>query len=341
MQTATKSVITSRAARLRRFRTTVVPWAGAAALCALTSLSAAQGYPTKPIRIVNTVAAGGPAELVARLVGQKFTEAWGQQVVVDSRPGAAGIIGAELVVRANPDGYTLLLGSGATMVYAPLLQRAIRYDPLKDFAQVSLIVKSPLLLVAHPSVAARNVKEFVALAKAKPGAFNFGSLGIGSTPHLGGELFKMHADVDIQHVAYKGAVPSVAALVAGEVHVLFNSLATALPHVKTGRLTLLATGGTRRSKLIPDTPTVAETFAGFEVVTWYSIVAPQKTPRDIVVKLNGEISRALANPDMLERLVAQGHEPHPSTPEEMRDYIRSELVKWGRITKAAGVKADE
>lgn len=312
----------------------------AVTLWMLASLCAAQPYPNKPIRIINTTSAGGPAELVARLVGQKLTDAWGQQVVIDTRPGAGGIIGAEMAARAAPDGYTLLLGSGATMVFAPLLQPAIRYDPIKDFAHVSMLVLSPFVLVAHPAVAAKNVSELVALAKAKPRFFNFGMLGTGSTSHLGIELLRIRSGIDVQQVSYKGAVPAVAALVAGEVHLLFNSLATALPHVKSGRLTLLATGGPKRSPLIPDTPTVSETYPGVEVVTWYSILAPSKTPRDIVLKLNAEISRALASRDLTERLVLQGHEPHPSTPEQMREYTQREIEKWGKIIRTAGIKID-
>ncbi|MCC6533361.1 MAG: tripartite tricarboxylate transporter substrate binding protein [Burkholderiales bacterium] len=299
-----------------------------------TSISLGQGYPTRPIRVVNTVAAGGPAELVGRLLGQKFTEAWGQQVVVDSRPGAGGIIGASLVTRAAADGYTLLLASGATMVFAPLLQKETPYDPLKDFAFVSMIVKSPMVLVAHPSVPARTVSELAAVARAKPGYLNIGSLGTGSTPHLGSELLKLHAGIDIQHVSYKGGVAAVTALVAGEVQLLFNSTATALPHVKAGRLTLLGIGGTRRSTLMPDTPAIAETFPGFEVVTWYGVVAPAKTPPEIVLKLNAETSRALANRELADRLIAQGHEPDPGSPEDMRGYVKSELARWGKIVRA-------
>jgi tripartite-type tricarboxylate transporter receptor subunit TctC len=295
----------------------------------------AQSYPNKPIRIINTTAAGGPAELVARIVGQKLTEAWGQQVVVDSRPGAGGIIGAEIAAKASPDGYTLLLGSGATMVFAPLLQPQIQYDPLKDFAHVSMVVLSPFLLVAHPSIGVKNVSEMVALAKAKPGFLNFGMLGTGSTSHLGIELMKTRTGIEVQQVAYKGGAPAATALVAGEIHLLFNSLASALPHVKAGRLALLATGGPRRSPLIPDTPTVAETYPGVEVVTWYSVLAPAKTPGAIVAKLNAEMRRALAHRETAERLVQQGHEPHASSPDEMRSYIRTEMAKWGKIVKPA------
>lgn len=304
------------------------------AVLLLPLAAVAQPYPNKPIRIINSTAAGGPAELLARMVGQKLTDAWGQQVVVDSRGGAGGIIGAEMAARAAPDGYTLLLGSGATMVFAPLLQPSIRYHPLKDFEQVSMVVLSPFLLVAHPSVGAKTVSELVTIAKAKPGFFNFGTLGTGSTSHLGAELLKMRTGIQFQQVAYKGGAPAVTALVAGETHLLFNSVATALPHVKSGRLALLASAGPKRSPLLPDTPTVAETYPGVEVVTWYSIVAPARTPREIVTKLSAEIAKMLEGREMIDRIVSQGHEPHPSTAAEMRDYTRRELEKWGKIIKA-------
>ena len=312
----------------------------AIALAIAPAASGAQTYPNKPIRIINTTSAGGPAELVARMVGQRLTEAWGQQAVIDTRAGAGGIIGAEIAARAAPDGYTLLLGSGATMVFAPLLQPAIRYHPIRDFAQVSMVVLSPFVLVAHPSVGAKNVTDLVTLAKSKPRYFNFGTLGTGSTSQLGVELLKIQSGIEVQQVAYKGGAPAVTALVAGEIHLLFNSLATALPHVKSGRLTLLASAGPKRSALLPETPTVSETYPGVEVVTWYSIVAPAGTPRDIVLKLNAEISRALANREVADRLVMQGHEPHPSTPEQMRAYTQRELDKWGRIIKTAGIKVE-
>ena len=303
----------------------------------IATLAYAQTYPSKPIRVINTTAAGGPAELVARIVGQKLTDAWGQQVVVDSRPGAGGIIGAEIAAKANPDGYTLLLGSGATMVFAPLLQPQIQYDPIRDFAHVSMVVLSPFVLVAHPSIGVKTVSDMVALARAKPKYLNFGMLGTGSTSHLGIELLKVRTGIEVQQIAYKGGAPAATALVAGEIHLLFNSLATAVPHVKAGRLILLATAGPRRSPLLPDAPTVAETYPGVEVVTWYSMLSPSRTPRDIVMKLNAEVRRALGNRETAERLVQQGHEPHASSPEEMRDYIRSEMTRWGPIVKPAGV----
>jgi len=302
--------------------------------------SHAQAYPVKPIRIINTTSAGGPAELTARMVGQRFSEAWGQQVVVDTRTGAAGTIGAEIVARAAPDGYTLLLGSSSTMIIAPLLQKSVPYNPLSDFAPVSIVVMAPFLLVTHPSVGARNAGEFLAIAKSKPGAFNYGSTGSGSTSHLGAEQLRMLTGIDIQHVPYKGAVPAVADLVAGQIQVLFNSMATSLPHVKTGRINLLATAASRRSPLIPDTPTLAETLPGFELVTSYSIAAPAKTPRALVLKLNAEIARALKNDEMLARFAVLGLDPNPTTPEEMLAYMKDETAKWGRVIKTANVKAE-
>ena len=297
-------------------------------------------YPNKPIRIINTTSAGGPAELIARLVGQKLTEQWAQQVVIDTRAGAAGTIGAEIVARAAPDGYTLLLGSGACMVIAPLVVKSVPYDPIRDFAQVSMVAISPFALVVHPSVGAKNVADLVAAAKAKPGQFNFGSTGVGSTSHLGGEQLKMLTGIDIRHVAYKGAVPAIADLVGGQIQILFNSMASALPQVKAGRLTLLATCGLTRSPLTPDTPVLADTWPGYEVVTWYSIVGPAKMTRPLVMRLNEGVRNALTNADTVARFQAAGNTPAASTPEAMVDYTRSEMAKFSKIIKAAGVKID-
>jgi tripartite-type tricarboxylate transporter receptor subunit TctC len=318
-------------------------WHGGLTLAVLSAAAgtpAAQTYPSKPIRVVNTSAAGGPAELVARTLGQGLTDAWGQQVVVDTRAGAAGTIGAEIVARAAPDGYTLLLGAGSTMVIAPLVQK-VSYDAIKDFAAVSMVVVSPFALAVHPSVSAKNLKEFITLAKAKPKFYNFGSAGTGSTAHLGGEQLKILAGIELQHVPYKGVVPALADLVAGQIQMLFGSTSALVPQAKAGKITLLATAGPHRSALAPDTPTVGETFPGYEVVTWYSIAAPAKTPQSLVNKLNGEIVRVLSQPDRVARLAAQGHEARPTTPEDMVAYTRSEIAKFSKLVKLAGVKASE
>lgn len=300
----------------------------------------AQTYPTKPIRIVNTTSAGGPADQLARLIGQRLTDQWGQPVVIDTRAGAAGTIGADIVARAAPDGYTLLLGSGASMVIAPLVVQPAPYDPIRDFSQVSMVAISPFALVVHPSVGVKTVADLVTAAKTKPGQLNFGSTGTGSTSHLGGEQLKMLTGIDIRHVPYKGAVPAVADLVGGRIQILFNSMASALPHVKTARLTLLATCGPTRSPLTPDTPILAETWPGYEVVTWYSIVGPAKIPRALVMRLNEGIRNALSNPETVARLQAAGNTPAPGTPEAMIEYTRKETEKFRRIIKAAGVRIE-
>jgi tripartite-type tricarboxylate transporter receptor subunit TctC len=310
------------------------------AMCAFATTCAAQTYPAKPIRIINTTTAGGPAELTARLIGQKFTDAWGQQVVVDSRTGAGGTIGAEMVAHAAPDGYTLLLGSGSSMVIAPQLQKRVGYEPLRDFVPVSIVVMAPFVLVTHPSVPAKTLPELVAVAKANPGRYNFGSAGTGSTAHLGAEQLKMLAGIDIRHIPYKGALPAAADLAAGQIQILFNSMATALPHVNAGRINLLATGATARSPLIPNTPTLAESYPGFEVVTWYGLVAPAKTPRALVLKLSDEVARAAASPDLIARFSGLGLDPNPCTPEQMGVYLKSEIDKWGKVIRVAGVKAE-
>ena len=301
----------------------------------------AQPYPSKSVRLVIPYPPGGPTDFVGRTVGQKLSQLLGQQVVVDNRPGAGTIIGSELVARAAPDGYTLLFGTGGGTFLAPLILPKVPYDPLRDFAPVSMLVVSPQVLVVHPAVAATSVPELVTLAKARPGALNFASVGTGTSPHLGGELLQSLAGIKLVHVPYKGTAPAMTDLMAGQVQLMFSSMPTVLSLVKAGKLRLLATGGTKRSAVIAETPTVAETVPGFELVTWYGIFAPAKTPDAIVKRLNAEIAKVLSDPEASERLTAQGLEPVIMTPAEVRRYTETDVSRWARLITAAGIKADK
>jgi tripartite-type tricarboxylate transporter receptor subunit TctC len=313
-------------------------------LLAVALLSAgcvlAQTYPARPIRLVIPYPAGGPTDFVGRLVSQKLSTFVGQQVVVDNRPGAGTIIGSELIARAAPDGYSLLFGTGGGTFLAPLILPKVPYEPLKDFAPVAMLVQSPQVLVVHPSVPANSVRELVALAKAKPGSLNFASVGTGTSPHLGGELLQALSGTKIVHVPYKGTAPAMTDLIAGQVHLMFSSMPTVLAHVKAGRLRLIGTGGTKRSAVIPDTPMISETVPGFELVTWYGIFAPARTPAAIVKRLNGEIANVLKDGDVREKLEAQGLEPTIMTPEELKRYTEQDVSRWSKLIKSAGIKAD-
>ena len=298
----------------------------------------AQAYPVRPIRLVVPYPAGGPTDFVGRTVGQKLSQFLGQQVVVDNRPGAGTIIGSELVARGAPDGYTLLFGTGGGTFLAPLMLPKVPYDPHRDFEPVAMLVMSPQVLVVHPSVPAQSVSELVALAKAKPGVLNFASVGTGTSPHLGGELFQSLTKTKIVHVPYKGTAPAMTDLISGQVQMMFTSMPTVLAHVKSGKLRLLGTGGTKRSAAIADTPPIAETVPGFELITWYGVFAPASTPAAIIQRLNAEIAKALADPESRERMMSQGLEPTPMTPEEVRRYTQEETKRWTRLIKAAGIK---
>jgi len=308
--------------------------------CLLAQAASAQTYPTRPIRLIVPYPPGGPTDFVGRTVAQKLTESIGQQVVVDNRPGAAAMIGHDLGAKAAPDGYTLLFATGGGMVIAPLVAPKPLYDAIKDFSAISMLVISPQIIVAHPSFPATNMKELIAAAKAKPGGYNFASVGIGSPNHLGGELIKVMANVDIVHVPYKGTSPAITDLIAGQTQFMFNSMPSVLGLVKAGKLKIIATGGRKRSAVIPDVPTVAETLPGFEVVTWYGIAGPAKLPRDIVQKLNANIVRIVAMPDVQKRFTEQGLEPQSSTPKEFLDFMRREKEKWQQVAKRAGVSPE-
>ena len=302
----------------------------------LAASAAAQTYPVRPIRMVVPNLAGSATDSVARMVAQRFTDAWGQQVVVDNRAGASGIIGAEVTSKAAPDGYTIMMATSAGIIILPLLTK-VPYESARDFSPISLVVNSPQMLVAHPSVPATNVEELVALGRAKPKQLNCASPGTGTSNHLGCEMIKVMTKAEFLHVPYKGTSAAVTDLVGGQVHIMFNSMPAVWPLAKAGKLRALAHGGVKRSSAAPDVPTVAETLPGFQCVTWYALIAPRGVPPAIVGKLNGETVKILNDPPFAKKLVDQGQEPAPTTPEELGKYMQSETGRWATVVKGAGL----
>ena len=300
----------------------------------------AQGYPSRPVRMIVPNLAGSATDAVARMVAQRFTEVWGQQVVVDNRAGASGIIGAELTAKAAPDGYTLLMATSAGIIILPLLNK-VPYETARDFSPISLVVISPQMLVSHPSVPVTNVESLVALARAKPRQLNCASPGTGTSNHLGCELIKVMTKVDFLHVPYKGTSLAVTDLVGGQVQFMFNSMPAVWPLAKTGKLRALAHGGTKRSPAAPEVPTVAESIPGFQCITWYALIAPRGVPTAIVNKLNGDMVRLLADPPFAKRLSDQGQEPQSSTPGELATFMRAESERWSGVIKAAGLAVNK
>jgi len=306
-----------------------------------TGAAAAQGYPTKPVRMVITYPPGGNTDLVGRAMAQKMTEGLGQQVVVDNRGGAGGVMGTMITAHAAPDGYTVMLGTSAGMVVNPLLSSKLPYDALKDLDPVSNVIIVPQLLVTNPQLPAKTIKELIALAKAKPGTLNAGSSGIGTPNHLGTELLKALAGVNIVHVPYKGGGPALTDLIGGQIQMAFSSIPAVLPHIKAGRLNVLGVGSAKRSPALPNVPTIAEAgVPGYEYTTWYGIFVPARTPQAIITRLNSEIVRGLAAPDLNQRFVANGGDPAPSTPDELRRYMIEESARWAKTIKAAGIRID-
>ena len=314
----------------------------AVSLLALLAFSVAHAaYPDRPVRLIVPFPPGGGNDILARAVGQRLTGSLGQQIIVDNRGGAGGMIGGQLAATAAPDGYTLFLGSLGSLAHNPALKPNLPYDPPRDFAAVSLLATSPFILVVHPSVAAQSVKDLLALARAKPGTLNFGSAGAGSSLHMTGELFRHVTGVNIVHVAYKGTAPALTDLLGGQVQMMFSTMPPPLPHVKTGKLRALGVTSLKRSKAAPDVPTIAESgVAGFEVENWQGIVVQTKTPRAIVDRLNGEIIKALAQPAMIDMLTAQGLDAASSTPAAFDKMIRAEIEKWRKLVQATGIKVD-
>jgi tripartite-type tricarboxylate transporter receptor subunit TctC len=301
----------------------------------------AQSYPSRVVRLVVPFPPGGPLDISGRLLAQKLSEAWGQSVVVENRPGAGGNIGADLVAKSAPDGYTIVMGALSTHAVNPSLYPKMPYDAVKDFAPITLLATTPNVLVVNPSLPVNSVKDLIAYAKANPGKLSFGSGSNGSAGHLAGELFKVDTGTDIVHIPYKGGAPATQALLAGDVQFMFDNLANATPQIKAGKLKALAVTTADRSKLAPDLPTMAEAgVAGFDISTWFGLLAPAGTPKDVVAKWNADVTRILNSPEMRERLTLLGAEAAPTTPEQFAAFIQRELAKYARIVKASGAKVD-
>ena len=312
-----------------------------AALTAALSPAQAQQYPTRPVRFVVPFPPGGSVDTLARTIGPRLTDALGQQIVVDNRPGGNGDIGMLVVAKAPADGYTLVLGYIANIAIAPSLYPKMPYDPVKDYAPVTQVATSPNVLTAHPSVRAKNLQELIALAKTKPGAVNFASTGVASVGHLTGELLNNLAGMKMTHVPYKGGGQAVIDLVGGHVQVMFSGFSAAMPHIKSGKARALAVTGAARSPALPGVPTIAEQgFPGVEATAWYGVLAPAGTPKPVVARLHGEIAKVLRLPDVGQRLDPLGFEIVGSTPEQFGAYIRTETRKWEKVVKASGAKPD-
>jgi tripartite-type tricarboxylate transporter receptor subunit TctC len=305
-----------------------------------TNAIAQQNYPTRPIRLVVPFAPGGGNDFLARLVGQKLSERLGQQFVVDNRAGASGIVATDLVAKAAPDGYTLLLGFVGPLALNPNLEK-VPYNPVRDFAAASLLASSYHILVVHPSVPARTVAELIAFAKAHPGEINYASSGSGATLHLVGELFKSAAGINITHIPYKGAGPAAIAVISGEAQMMFSSTTAVLQHMRANRLVALAVTSPNRSPLAPEVPTLRESgLRGVEVGSWYALLAPAATPREIIARLHAETVRLTAMPDYRQQLEKQAFEPLTSSPEQFSTFVKAELEKWGKVIKTAGIKSE-
>ena len=301
----------------------------------------AAGYPDRPLRLIVPFPPGGGNDILARAVGQRLAEPLGQQVIVDNRGGAGGLIGGQIAATSAPDGYTLFLGSLGSLAHNPALRPTLPYSPPRDFASVSMLATSPFIVVVHPGVAAKSVQELLALARTKPGALNYGSAGSGSSLHMTGELFKHATGAQITHVAYKGTAPALVDLLSGQVQIVFSTMPPPLPHVKTGKLRAIAVTSAKRAKAVPEVPTVAESgVAGFEVEIWQGIVVPSRTPRTLIDQLNKAVVKVLAMPAMVDVLAAQGLDPAPSSPAQFDKLVRSEIERWTKLVKSAGIRIE-
>jgi tripartite-type tricarboxylate transporter receptor subunit TctC len=314
---------------------------GAAVLtCAALTLAQTPTWPEKPIRIVVPFPAGGIADTFGREIGKKLTEAWGQPVIIDNRTGAGGNIGADIVAKSPPDGYTLVIGNIGTHAVNVSLLPSMPFDPIKDFTPIVHIMDAEGLLVVNPAVAATTVPELIALARAQPGKLSYGSAGVGTTSHLAGELFKSMTKVDIVHVPYKGNVPAITDLLGGQTSMTFATMPTAMPHVRAGKLRPLAVLGVTRSPALPDIPTVAESVPGFEVSNWIGLFGPAGLSPQIVARLNAEVQKIMRSPEIQKRLETEGARFVPMNPEQFAEFQKSELTKWAKTIKDANIKVD-
>jgi tripartite-type tricarboxylate transporter receptor subunit TctC len=311
-----------------------------AMLLAAAQSAAAQAYPNKPVRMIVPYPPGGSVDFTGRELAAKLSELWGQQVVLDNRGGAGSTLGHSLGAKAIPDGYTLLLGTSAGLVVSPALGTKLNYDSLKDYSPIGLAVYAPFALTLHAGVAANTTQEFIDLAKANPGKINFSSPGTGTPNHLGGELLKALAHINIVHVPYKGGGPALVDLISGQVQMTFSGVPQILPHVKAGRVKIIAIGHPTRIKSLPDTPPVADVLPGFNNTSWYGLLAPAGTPPALVNQINAAMNKVLAQPEFGQRLLLQGVEPVTSTPQGMHDMIRNELARWRKVIKEAGITVE-
>jgi tripartite-type tricarboxylate transporter receptor subunit TctC len=298
-------------------------------------------YPVKPIRIIAGSAPGGAVDFIGRVAAQKLTEALGQPAVVEQRTGASGSIAGEYVAKSPPDGYTLSSGSMATLCVVPHLYAKVGYDSVKDFAPITMVAASIFVFDVHPSLPARTVKELIALAKANPGKLAFGTAGPGSVSHLGIEMLKSMAKIDLLHIPYKGVAPAMVALLGGETALMYDPVLTSLPHVRAGRIRAIAVGDARRSTQMPDVPTVAESgVPGFEASSWFGLLAPAGTPREIIARLHAALVKSIGEKETAQRLSSQGMDPVLNTPEQFAERIRNDLPRWGKLIRASGIKAE-
>jgi tripartite-type tricarboxylate transporter receptor subunit TctC len=309
-------------------------------LAVFVTAAHAQSYPAKPVRLIVPYAAGGPLDDAARIVGQRLTEIWGQAVVVDNRGGAGGSIGADVVAKSAPDGYTLLLGNAGPMTINPSLQKALPYDPQRDLAPITLVSASPMVLVVHPSLPVKSVPDLVRFAKTRPGKLNYASAGIGNLQHLGMESLQTMAGIRMNHVPYKGAAPAFIDLISGQVELMFANIIGVLPHVKSARVRAIAVSTAKRATVLPDIPSVAEIYPDFDVNGWMGIFVPATTPREITAKLHEDIVKVLMRQDTRERLASQGAEVVAGTPEQLSAFVRRESALYAKIIQSSGIKTD-